>query len=69
VEDSRYAVAAEAAARHYYGISAAQLSAEQASRLAAMLPRPRYYDLNRGSTYLAKRAQVIQARMRQVEAP
>ncbi len=60
---------AEAAARHYYGISAAQLSAEQASRLAAMLPRPRYYDLNRGSAYLAKRAQVIQARMRQVEAP
>ena len=60
---------AEAAARHYYGISAAQLSAEQASRLAAMLPRPRYYDLNRGSAYLARRAQVIQARMRQVEAP
>ena len=60
---------AEAAARHYYGISAAQLSAEQAARLAAMLPRPRYYDLNRGSTYLARRAQVIQARMRQVEAP
>ena len=60
---------AEAAARHYYGVSAAQLSAEQASRLAAMLPRPRYYDLNRGSAYLARRAQVIQARMRQVEAP
>ena len=60
---------AEAAARHYYGIAAAQLSAEQASRLAAMLPRPRYYDLNRGSAYLARRAQVIQARMRQVEAP
>jgi membrane peptidoglycan carboxypeptidase len=34
-----------------------------------MLPRPRYYDLNRGSAYLARRAQVIQARMRQVEAP
>lgn len=60
---------AEAAARHYYGISASQLSAEQAARLAAMLPRPRYYDLNRGSAYLARRAQVIQARMRQVEAP
>ncbi len=30
---------AEAAAQHYYGISAAQLSAEQAARLAVMLPK------------------------------
>src|SRR5262249_35346876 len=33
---------AEAAARYYFGISAAELNAEQAARLAAMLPRPRY---------------------------
>jgi monofunctional biosynthetic peptidoglycan transglycosylase len=31
---------AEAAARHYYGISAAQLSAEQAARLARHGPQP-----------------------------
>ena len=31
---------AEAAARHYFGVSAAQLSAEQAARLAAMAPSP-----------------------------
>jgi monofunctional biosynthetic peptidoglycan transglycosylase len=60
---------AEAAARHHFGISAAQLSREQAALLAAMLPRPRFYDTNRNSTYLARRAQVIQARMKQVEAP
>jgi monofunctional biosynthetic peptidoglycan transglycosylase len=31
---------AEAASRHYYGIPAADLNAEQAARLAASLPRP-----------------------------
>lgn len=60
---------AEAAARHYFGVSAAQLSREQAARLAAMLPRPQFYDRNRDSPYLAKRIPVILARMKQVEAP
>ena len=60
---------AEAAARHYYGVSAAQLSREQAARLAAMLPRPQFYDRNRESAYLAKRVPVILGRMNQVEAP
>ena len=32
---------AEAAA-HYYGVSAAKLSAEQSAKLAAMVPRPRF---------------------------
>jgi len=31
------------------GVPAAGLSGEQAARLAAMLPRPRFYDRNRGS--------------------
>jgi monofunctional biosynthetic peptidoglycan transglycosylase len=60
---------AEAAARHYYGVPAAQLSREQAARLAAMLPRPQFYDRNRNSAYLAKRVPVILQRMNQVEAP
>ncbi|MCL2308790.1 MAG: monofunctional biosynthetic peptidoglycan transglycosylase [Proteobacteria bacterium] len=34
---------AEAAARHYYGVNAAQLDAQQAARLAVMLPNPRRY--------------------------
>ena len=60
---------AEAAERHYFGIAAAQLSREQAARLAAMLPNPRFYDRNRGSAYRARRVPVILARMQQVEAP
>ncbi len=60
---------AEAAARHYYGIAAAQLSAEQAAKLAAMLPRPRFYDKNRSSRYLQGRTAIISQRMRQVEIP
>ena len=34
----------EAAARHYFGVGAAQLDAEQAARLAAMAPNPRHYE-------------------------
>ena len=60
---------AEAAARHYYAIPASHLSREQAARLAAMLPNPRFYDRNRNSAYLARRVPVILARMNQVEAP
>ena len=60
---------AEAAARHYYGVAASQLSREQAAKLAAMLPNPRFYDRNRAAPYLLKRTYIIQARMNQVEAP
>lgn len=60
---------AEAAARHYFGIGAESLSAEQAARLAAMLPRPRYYDRNRNSEYLASYALTILARMGAAQVP
>jgi monofunctional biosynthetic peptidoglycan transglycosylase len=60
---------AEAAARHYYGISAAQLSPEQAARMAVMLPRPRFYDQHRGSDYLARRTALILRRMNSAELP
>jgi monofunctional biosynthetic peptidoglycan transglycosylase len=60
---------AEAAARHYFGVSASDLSPEQAARLAAMLPRPRYYDRNRSSPYLAQYAQTILSRMNYVQVP
>ena len=60
---------AEAAARHYYGISAAALNPDQASRLAAMLPRPQFYDRNRGSAYLAGYAERIQGRMGDAQLP
>lgn len=54
---------AEAAARHYYGIGAAQLGPEQAARLAGMVPSPRFYDRNRAAPGLAKKSAVILARM------
>jgi monofunctional biosynthetic peptidoglycan transglycosylase len=60
---------AEAAARHYFGVSAAQLSSEQAARLAAMLPRPKFFDKNRGSAFLARHSASIQRRMHGIELP
>ena len=60
---------AEAAARHYYGTSAARLSASQAARLAVMLPNPRYYDVHRDSSYLARRTGLILRRMGSAELP
>jgi monofunctional biosynthetic peptidoglycan transglycosylase len=60
---------AEAAARHHFGVSAAQLTPAQSARLAAMLPRPRYYDQHRDSAPLARRAAIVQRRMPAVEVP
>ncbi len=60
---------AQAAAEHYYHVSAAQLSPWQAARLAVMLPRPRYYDAHRNSAYLARRTRIIARRMGAVELP
>ena len=60
---------AEAAARHYYGAGAANLSAEQAARLAAMLPRPLYYEHNRSSEFLQRYSATILARMPAAQLP
>jgi monofunctional glycosyltransferase len=60
---------AEAAARHYYRKSAAQLTAYEAARLSVMLPRPKYFEKVPNSGYLASRASTITARMGGVELP
>jgi monofunctional biosynthetic peptidoglycan transglycosylase len=60
---------AEAAARHYYGVSAAQLSREQAARLAGMVPSPRFYDRNRNAPGLARKTAIILARMPSADVP
>jgi monofunctional biosynthetic peptidoglycan transglycosylase len=60
---------AEAAARRYFGVSAAQLSAEQAARLAAMVPSPRVFERNIYSAYLAERVATILARMPSADLP
>lgn len=60
---------AEAAAKRYFGVSAAQLSAEQAARLAAMIPSPRRFERNPGSEYLDGRVATILARMPSAVVP
>jgi monofunctional biosynthetic peptidoglycan transglycosylase len=60
---------AEAAARHYFGVSAAALTPDQAARLAAMLPRPRFYDRNRNSVYLMRYSARIMNRMGAAQVP
>lgn len=60
---------AEAAARHHYGASAAQLDAGQAARLAAIVPSPRRYGPGSNTAYLQSRTQIILARMNAVQVP
>ena len=50
---------AEAAARHYFGVSAADLSAAQAARLAAVLPDPKGRSASRPSAFVQRRARAI----------
>jgi monofunctional biosynthetic peptidoglycan transglycosylase len=60
---------AEAASRHYFDVGAADLDAGQAARLAAMLPRPRYYDRNRESSYLTGYTDNILSQMYGAQIP
>jgi len=60
---------AEAAARHYFGRRAADLGPDEAARLAAMVPNPRFYDRHRDTAWLARRTQLILARMPSAELP
>ena len=50
---------AEAAARRYFGVSAAELDTRRAALLAATLPAPRRLDPTRPSPYLQRRAAII----------
>ena len=60
---------AEAAARHYFGVRASRLSAEQAARLAAMVPNPRYYDRHRAARGMLAKTLIILDRMPDAEIP
>ncbi len=51
---------AEAASRHYFGISAGALNANQAALLAAALPSPTRSNPRQPSTYLSNRASMIE---------
>ena len=60
---------AEAAIRHYYGGSTSSVTAEQAARLAAMVPNPRFYDRNRSTPWLLKKTDIILSRMASTQIP
>lgn len=60
---------AEAAARYHFGVSAANLTPEQAARLAAMVPSPRSYSPGRDTAYLRQRATTLLARMNAARVP
>ena len=60
---------ADAAARYYFGVNAATLDSVQSARLAAMLPRPRYYDRNRESPYLTSYSDSILVQMDAAQIP
>jgi monofunctional biosynthetic peptidoglycan transglycosylase len=49
----------QAAARHYFGVAASDLSATQAARLAAILPNPKARSASRPSAATRKRAAAI----------
>lgn len=60
---------AEAAARHHFGVSAAQLDAAQAAWLAAILPSPRRYARGAHTPYLDSRISTIRRRMAYAQIP
>jgi monofunctional biosynthetic peptidoglycan transglycosylase len=49
----------EAASRHYYGIPASALNAEQAAKLATVLPNPNIYSPVNPDRYVQRRSAII----------
>ncbi len=59
----------EAAARRYFGRSAATLEASQAAQIAAVLPNPRRLHVDRPSAYVLERRAHILQQMKQLGGP
>jgi monofunctional biosynthetic peptidoglycan transglycosylase len=57
---------AEAAARHWFAKSAADLTPREAARIAAILPAPRRYNAGKPGPYVRRRAARVQASARVV---
>jgi monofunctional biosynthetic peptidoglycan transglycosylase len=60
---------AEAAARRYFRKSAAQLTAAESARLAAVLPNPKQLKVEAPSAYVLRRQAWIQRQVRQLGGP
>lgn len=59
----------EAAARHYFGISAASLTPAQAAWLASIIPNPRFYDTRRTLPKLLNKSRIILSRLPAAKIP
>lgn len=59
----------EAASQAYFGKSSAKLSNREAALLAAIVPNPRRWSAAKPSSYIQKRASMIQARLGGISAP
>ena len=59
----------QAASRQFWGKDAAQLSAAESARLAAVLPSPRRYSATRPGPFVQRRAAWIQRQARQLGGP
>jgi monofunctional biosynthetic peptidoglycan transglycosylase len=60
---------AQAAARRYFRVDAAQLGVQPSARLAVMLPAPKRFEKRPASAYVQGRAATIAARMAGVQPP
>lgn len=60
---------AEAAAQHYFDISAAALTPQQAAWLASIVPNPRYYETHRTSPRLLNKTKIILSRLPAAKVP
>ncbi|MDQ3160982.1 MAG: monofunctional biosynthetic peptidoglycan transglycosylase [Pseudomonadota bacterium] len=60
---------AQAAARNFFRKDAARLTADEAARLAAVLPSPKRYSAANPGPYVRRRANAIQRQMRQIGGP
>lgn len=59
----------EAASRHYFGHSAANLSRDQAALLISLLPNPKYYGKRPNAKRLKNKQRIIMRRMNGVQIP
>ena len=60
---------AQAAARHYFGVDAGSLSAEESATMAAMLPAPRLFDRHRDAPFLLQRTDSILRELPEAQIP
>ena len=58
----------QAAAQHYFGVDAGDLSPTQAARLAAILPDPKDWSAGKPTSYVRKRARQIASGAETIEA-